>query len=360
MINMNRCILLLKNKKLVISNNISDYYSDIELILFPCDIELNTYLLHEKNQFMCEMVRAEIKIESILYYFDEDYEVTITPITKTKKQINTYVELIQYLFSLDKIKYYNGIIRDSDYGNLPPYEIIEFCYFKIKVYDKREKVIYKKEISLEEKIKHHKIYVNEFFEPENILSNIRDIYFPEISLFKDYLSIDIDQFLWDMGNHKYKYSTCGLYFEETNSLSFFSYEDIVYLKKIHSLYSIGTVFELYENIDDVKEAKDPREFLEECIYDKRYDHIDRTYDQWYFSPTYAVEFVTYLPYITMIMKMNTSIVDQTNDIESYHMRHILSIEIYKKEINAAYTDKKPFTINDLIQICKGEKNDCVI
>lgn len=356
-------ILLLKDKSIVLSNDIRNYYSEIEFILFPCDLELNTYLLHEKNRYMCEMIRAEVSMESILYYLDEERVEHITPITKTKKKLNSYLEMIQYLFSLDKIKYFNEIIRDSDYDDLPPYEIIEFCYFKIKIYDKREKILYKKEISLEEKIKHHKIYMNEFFEPDNILSNIRDIYFPELSLFKDYLSIDVDQFVWDMGDRGYKYSLCGIFFERTNSISFFSYEDILYLKRIHSIYSIGTVFERTENIEDVKECKNPQEFIDIHLYDKRfYTHLDRTYDQWWFQPTYAIEFIVYLPYITMIMKMNTSISDHINDIDRYHMRHILSIciENSKKEINAVYTDDHPFLINDLIEVCKGEKNDCII
>lgn len=350
---MNPVFLLLKDHRVIIDDDIEKYYNEIEFVIYQSDPEVNTYVILTPERYMYKMKRAKITIESVVTNYTIDYVLHHVPIGKVVKEVNSYLEMIQYLHSLYRLKYYNSLIRQTDYENIPPYEIVEFCYFHIKVYDHDDKILYKKKISLVESIKKGNIYLNEFFEPDRIIENIRDIYFPELSIFKEYLSIDPVKLKWDFGKEDYKYNICALWHDETNTISFFSYEDMIYLNRLSSIFAMGFVFDMYNNDHmNVKKLNDLEGLMDELNVEyPAYTDI-RYYDCWYFEVSLIVEYIVYLPYLNMVILTNTEIVDNQKITDTHEVLINICIGINGREYTIRYTRDHPFVISDLIEVCK--------
>lgn len=332
-------IFLMKDYSVVHSTDIETYYKDIQFILFPCDPDANTYTLFEPNLYMIRMKKAKVIIESVAERCGYDYRDHYHPIGRVEKVVYSYTELIQYLFSIDKIKMYNSVMGMSEVRDIPPYIKILFCFFSVRLYDEHNKVIFKKKINIGEEVQLAEIHISKIFGPGNILNNIRDIYFQELSLFKEHISIDPVKKRWDLGHDKYKYQLCAYWMDETNSITFFDKEDIKLFKSIRSFYGSGSVFLI--------------------------DHSEKLmwnypeYDLVYFDEQLIVEYLTYLPYINLAMKMCAKVANvspgkpsiEEEDIEIYS--HI-EIEIRGKTISKRFKDYEIFTISDLIKLLQGE------
>lgn len=315
-------LFLMKDYSVVKSNDIEKYYKFIQFILFPADEELNTYILVEPNQFMLKMKKAKIIIESIVERCGYDYRDHHHPIGRVEKTMYTYVELIQYLFSIDKIKYFNNAMCMTEARDIPPYMKVMFCFFSIRIYDEYNKVIFKKKINIGEEVQLSEIYISKIFGAGNILNNIRDVYFQEIGLFKEYISVDPISNKWSFGNGNYEYNLCAYWLDETNSIVFFHKDDIKKLEKIDTLYAESNVF-LKNN---------------ECVI----WNIPE-YNLLYVEPQLIIEYITYLPYINMVMKTCTKVANISpnrkeifeNDVEVYtHME----IEIKQKVLSNRFND----------------------
>lgn len=333
-----KLILLMKDYSVIKSNDIKKYYKDIQFIIFPADEELNTYLLVEPNEYMIKMKKAKIVIESVAERYGYDYRDHHHPIGRVEKIVYTYTELIQYLFSIDKIKFYNSVMSMSEVSDIPPYIKIMFCFFSVRLYDSSNKVIFKKKINVGEEVQLSEIYISKIFGSGNILNNIRDIYFQELSLFKEHISIDPISMKWDLGHTNYKYELCAYWLNETNSITFFPKNDVNKIdKKVNTLYATSSTFKK-DNCDENIIIWNMPE-----------------YDLLYVEPQLIVEYITYLPYINLAMKMCTIASNRKpgmceiteTDLELFI--HI-EIEIKHRVISKRFRDSNPFTITNLINL----------
>lgn len=340
----------MKDYSVKYKKNIENDYRDIQFILFPCDLELNTYMLVEPNPYMIKMKKAKVIIESVIQRCGYDYKDHYYPIGKFERIIDNYDELIQYLFSLDKTKYFNKLMKMSDYQDIPPYQTIHFCFFSIRIYDESDKVIYKKKINTKEEVRHSEIYISPYFEAGNITDNIRDIYFSELSLFKESISIDPIRNLWDLGHDEYKYNLCALWLEQTNTISFFHMEDMNRIEKVTDMFVRGIVFPCF--IDHKKEFNTSRHApSSNCPQ----------YDLALFDYPLIMEYITYLPYINMLLRMCAKIANQEYADEGmvlseddYYVNTRIDINIYYKNYTTSFNDHDPFTIEKLMNLLELE------
>lgn len=337
--------LLMKDYSVKYKKSIEKYYKDIQFILYPCDLELNTYLLVEPNSYMLRMNKAKVIIESVVQRCGYDYRDHYYPIGRIEKILNSYDELIQYLFSIEKTLYYNKVMEMSEVQDIPPYISIKYCFFSIRLYDEDDKVIFKKKININEEVKNAAIYISSFFGAGSIVNNLRDIYFSELSLFKEHISIDPNNNKWDLGHDEYRYSLCAVWLEETNSISFFHKNDANRLKHINNLYVDSNVFGCF--IDNKKEFNDARHVpVSNCP----------SYDLMYFDYPLILEYIIYLPYINMVLRMCAKIANQeyTDEIrlteDDYYVRTHMEIEIYHTTHNLHFKDNDPFTLENLMDI----------
>lgn len=328
-----KLVLLMKDYSVKYSSNIKKYYNDIQFILFPCDEIINTYILVEPNKFMIQMKRARVIVESVVRRCGYDYKDHIYPIGRIKKVIYNYPDLIKYIFSIEKTKYYNNVMRMSDYDDIPPYSDIKYCFFSIKMYDENERVIFKKKINMSEIVKQSSIYVSDLFDPGYILNNIQDIYFSELSLFKEYLSINTKDLVWSLGHNSYDYDLCALWMDDTNSIRFFHKKDIKKIEKISSIYAMGyTITE-----------------------EDRYTGNSPEYDTAYYEPSQIVEFITYHSYISFILRICACIANKEYDKstlteEDYIANTHMEIDIQGKVKSMRFIDDKVIDIDDILDL----------
>lgn len=329
-------LFLMKDYSVIRSDDIEKYYKAIQFILFPCDPELGTYLLMEPNQYMVKMKKAKIIIESVAERCGYDYRDHYHPIGRIEKIVYTYEELIQYLFSIEKTKYFNNVMLMSDVEDIPPYMKIMFCFFSIRLYDEKNKVIFKKKINVGEEVTLSEIYISKIFGVGNILNNIRDVYFQEVSLFKEHISIDPIKNRWDLGHDDYMYALCMYWFDDTCSVRFFYKDQINKFEKIQTLYAQSSTFKA-DYTDGIVMWNYPE------------------YDLLYVEPHHAIEYITYLPYINLVMKActiaankspgNHEIVETDIEISSR-----IEIEVNGKIITKRFNDTNPFTIDDVLNL----------
>ena len=322
------------------SNDIEKHYDNIQFILFPCDPELNTYALFEPNQYMIKMKKAKVIIESVAERCGYDYRNHYHPIGRIEKILYSYTELVQYIFSVDKMKMYNAVMNMSEISDIPPYMKVMFCFFSVRIYDEHNKVIFKKKVNVGEETELAEIHISKIFGAGNILNNIRDIYFQELSLFKDYISIDPINERWNLSCDAYMYNLCGVWMDETNSITFFHKDDICKLEKVTTLYGTGVVFKKDES-KDVPLWNIPE------------------YDLLYVEPQLIVEYLTYLPYINLVMKTCTKVANISpgkDMIDEDDLKVVcrLEIEINGKVKTKRFHDDNPFTIRDLLEMIEGE------
>ena len=334
-------LLLMKDYSVKKSDAIEKYYDEIQFILFPCDPELNTYTLFEPNKYMVKMKKAKIILESVAERCGYDYRDHYHPIGRIEKIVYSYTELVQYIFSIDKMKMYNAVMQMSDISDIPPYIKVMFCFFSVRIYDKNNKVIFKKKININEETKLAEIHISKIFGAGNILNNIRDIYFQELSLFKDYISIDPINEKWDLNCDTYVYNLCGMWLDETNSITFFHKYDLNKIEKVTTLYGAGNVFPKDTKSQDVVLWNIPE------------------YDVLYVEPQLIVEYITYLPYINLVMKTCTKVSNvrpgkEIVDEEDLKVLCRLEIEIDGVVKTRRFTDNDPFTISDLLDLLEGD------
>lgn len=337
-----KLIFLMKDYSVKHSSKIGKFYNDIQFILFPCDEELNTYLLVEPNMYMVKMKKAKVIIESVVQRCGYDYKDHYYPIGRIEKEIFNYTELIQYLFSIEKTKYFNKLMQMTDFNEIPPYMMIKYCFFSIRLYDENNKVIFKKKINIGEETKLSTIYVCEFYDPGNIVNNIHDIYFSELSLFKEHISIDPINNKWDLAHDKYKYNLCAVWLDETNSISFFHKDDIINLTHINSLYSSAMTFSI-DKWDDVEHRG-----IVNCP----------EYDLSYFDYPLIIEYIIYLPYIDLVMKTCARIANnEYNEGEltedDYKIVYSLEMEVNHKTKSYRFNSNNLFDLDKLMRLIEG-------
>ena len=338
-----KLIFLMKDYSVKYSINIEKHYKDIQFILFPCDIELNTYLLVEPNQYMLKMKKAKIIVESVVQRCGYDYKDHHYPMGRVEKIVYNYPDLIQYLFSIEKTKYYNKVMQMSDYSDIPLYMTIQYCFFSIRLYDEHNKVIFKKKINVGEEVSLSEIYISQLFGPGNITNNVKDIFFAELSLFKECISIDPIHCKWDLGHDDYKYSICALWLDESNSISFFHRDIIKKFSYIDSIYVDVNTFagKKWENVEHRGVINSPM------------------YDLLYFDFQLILEYIIYLPYINLITRMCAKLAnDEYNQGElkedDYVIYLYIELEVYHKVHKIHRKDTNPYTVEDLIQLLEGD------
>lgn len=309
-------------------------YKDIQYLLIPCDVVANTFILVTPNPYMLKMKKAKIIVESVVHRYGFDNKDHYYPIGKIKKYLYSYVDMIQYLFSIEKTKFFNSLLN-MEKDCMQMIMTIKYCFFSIRLYDERDHIIYKKKINLTEETKLSEIYISTFLSPREILNQLQEIYFSELSLYKENLSIDTTQNIWNMNHEKYQFSLCGMWLDETNSIRFFRKDEIKLIDKIH--YLCGFIHTFPKKHSDV-------------VF---YNMIDFNFV--YYDPQLIVEFFTYLPYIQIVMQLCVKLANveygyQKIEIDDFKIFHFLEIENSHKKETFKFINTEDVDILNIIEV----------
>lgn len=316
--------------------SIIDDYSNIQYLLVPCDVVANTFILIAPNPYMLKMRKAKIIVESVVHRYGYDEKDHYYPIGKLKKYFHNYTDMIQYLFSIEKTKYFNSLLN-MERDCIQSIMQIKYCFFSIRLYDEKDHVIYKKKINLTEETQLSEIYISTFLSPREILNQLQEIYFSELSLYKENLSIDTINHIWNMDHEKYRFQLCGMWLDETNSIRFFQKDDIHILERIS--YLCGFIHTFPEKSSDVI----------------LYNMIDFNFV--YYDPQLAIEFFTYLPYLQLAMQLCVKLANveygyQKIEIDDIYIRHFLEIEIFSKREIIKFDSDQDLDILNVIEVYK--------
>lgn len=352
---MDKIILLLENQKIVMTNDIEKYHSLIKYLLLQADNQLNTYILHEYKPYMELMDEAIVTFESVITHhttLDMEYEKFSSPMSHVEKKLTRFTDLIIYLNSLNRIRYYNQLALSND---CPYYDEIQFCYFKIEIFS-MGKLIYKNKSSCKDN--------SRFLNPLDILMDITKIYDPivshtprDISDGETFLSISPKDKYWQWGwrskNKTHIDDMCGVVLGDTKTLTFFNIYDLNLLGNRLSGMQCQTV-SFNVTLNSSQEIYDLYDNSEE--FDKICGAI-RLIDIWTGNIPSIIEYIVYLPYIFLTLKTISEINDYGKLTDEYKTESRIYLElqgegtnIVETEINC--TDEDPIEIMDIVELCK--------
>ena len=354
---MNSIIFLMKNMTTLTTTkfekDLAKYFNKIDFILFPIDNENTAFVIHQPKKYMLNFSKAVVKFQiAVIQYshFEIDtsnYPSLMHPITKT---IHSIPELIQYLHSLNRIRYTNKL-SNSNESYL--YEIIEFTEFRIDIYNKKNEVIYNKKMDLNTEMGQ--------FGVAEILKRIDKIYFPwefkTSDMFKElYLYITDDK--WDIAFNLERKGLYGVFLLYTSSVSFFHAEDIFMMNtNLHSLYAYTLTHNpnevSYEDLDILLKDVTPELIVNEAS--DRFTSPVRYQDFWVHEPSYIIEFILFLSYTYSNIILMAEINDFGNIKNTYTCKSEITLELMSISGSERYQEigssaKSPFTIKELFNI----------
>lgn len=346
-----KIIALMKNKEILRKKKFRKFinkFADIKYLLFNIDDSINTFIIHEPKEYMRYFAKASITFQCAIRQYSSDNPGTEnhpTLMTCIKKEINDITELMKYLHSLNRIRYWNKLSASDD---ALFYEIIDFALFNVEITDVKNNVIFNKEMN----IKNQK----GLFGVNEILKSIDKIYNP--CDFKNHTFIEMDN-TWNFIDYiESKDNIYGIYLPKTKSISFLHGKDIQILKEnLKSVYCYTITYNndnklIKENAEDtfdyyfeIENAIPESKYCKNCYF--RFQNI------WEHTIDGYVEFIKYLPYIYY----NLLLISTINDFGSinkstYACLSKFEFEYYDKDMpkytRIATTNESPLLLDDLI------------
>lgn len=343
---MNETIFLFKDKSVKtvkkFHKSISKYFDEIKYILFPIDLFTDSFILINPKKYMMKFTKAIVRFESVIIqdsYFTEYYcKDCYSKISETEKEITDVTSLIQYLHSLNRIKFCNKLANSAESIIV---ERTEFTKFNIEIFSNND-IIYSKYMD----IKNQKGQ----FGAIDILENISDIYDPiKIPYKYSYLEISTKwKYTKNISNNVL--SIYGLYLPRTRSFTFFNKTGLSILSyNINQAYFYTATFNP-DYIEQEEYSYQCREY-NKYIYEMNNATPIRFQDFWAHELSELIEYITYLPYIQSFNITSSEINDHGKPINKYKAISRLEIEFFDREKNIEIEcdSDKPFTINNLFE-----------
>lgn len=321
-------------------------FDDIEYMLFIADDTLHTFIMHKPKDYMKKFAKAIITFQCAIRHYSldeigtENYPLIMNSVSK---EVNDIPELINYLHSLNRIRYWNKLSSSNEEVF---YEIIDFTQFNISMYDSKNNIIFEKKMDIK----------NQYglFGIDEILKEISKVYKPND--FSGNKFLDIDE-KWSFTNEiKNDYGIYGVYLNRTKSIQFMYKEDIHFLiSNIKSFYCCTTTFDKkFVSKEKIEEELNEFDMIE--MKSSRIDYSPNTHirfnDIWEIELSGYIEFIVYLPYFYS----NLILISELNDFATlnniYCCTSSIEIEVYGKDkINyekISMDSDKPISLEELI------------
>lgn len=318
-----------------LQKSIMKYYDLIKYILIPISNSTDSFIIQKPNKYMKIFHHATVQIEFIVIeksFILEDYGEKISNVNLVSKEFTSLLEFYQYLHSLNRIRYFNKISNSNESAI---YDIIDFSKFQITIYDKENKVVYKKDMNL----------VNQkgTFGVDEILIKIQKVYDP--ILLKKFTNKKFTENLKTL-------HLVPIFMPYTKSVLFYPSNLVQYLSNnIKSLY--GSIM-----VNNTKYDSINLEDSEELILCKSIvSNNIRFCDYWSFEIGNYVEYITYINYMNELFRIISNVIDENHDILTYEIINSFEIEVMQYEgniwnqysIRKTYKDESEITIQNIIQ-----------
>lgn len=349
MIDMEECLFLFKDHSFTMvkkkfQKKLIRHIDDIKYLLIPINEDESAFILHKPLSFMRNFHKAVISYESIVIqhsYITENFGQYFTPMHKITKELNSIIELIQYLHSIDRLSFCNNLSNSNDSLNS---EIIDFIHFSLEIFDKDNNSLYIQKMDLTNQCGN--------FGPREILVNIEDIYHPINHFHKrdDILTLDSVSNTWNRVNHlrvNCKDDIVGINLPLTRSFSLLPNRIFQFMKSnIKSIYAYNLIYN--KNLVSDEEAEEKREEFENTgekivssiRYNDMWSHI--TYD-WLEYITYINDFYNN---ITAIIEIN----DYMEITGEYIVKSTIQIETFDLGLKTLYSNSlSPIQVSDILQ-----------
>ena len=276
----NKVLFLKENGKYIEGNesDIKKYWNKSKFILIPIT-EYNIHgfipvMPHELDIDLSKMEYAEIDVQMgyVYYDYDVDYE-EIIKCKKTSFEINSIIEFINLMHSIDKISYFNDIFY-SDYSDIiSPGIIILYMHLNIFSHDR---MIYNRiyRFNRDAQVSDESIIFTEY---ANIYKSFKEVYHGYYSIDKNLSTLVFNMYkhIWknDKDTHsqitknniklKYFEHECyGVYSTLTNTIYVM---DSNTLHDIANIYNVNAEFYISSTVD-VSEMIDIIDFFQYYNY----------------------------------------------------------------------------------------------
>ena len=344
-------ILLMSDNSIVIDDNIDKYQYDISYILVKVDEQLNTYVLLEPNKYLFDIKNVTISYEMVITHHDmiDEYKFYSIPFSKQELKVNSFLEMIRTLYSLNRICIVNYVLEKND---SPFKDEIQFCYFKLKILNNEGRVIYKYILDGDKEGKK--------MDATTIISDIENVY--SLKREKNFLVIDTNNEKWNFSK-KLKNNVCGIHLIDSRSYSFYEGNKLKFLfERIESFYSQIYIYDKSSiDIMEIDELHDLYDEIGKYVYTEyssyKYSNIVSIVSFWGCTISSILEYVTYSPYIFLSIQIIKEILDTGKYEEKYTVRSY--DEVLPKKSNGKdtipgfeCTTEKPLLLEDLINACK--------
>lgn len=354
---MDKMILLMKDHSIIYTIHWKELLDSIEYILFKVNDQLDTFILQKPNDYLSLFTKIKISFEAVITQHNVDetvYNNFTSGFCKVDEEFTSINKMIQYLHSLNRIKYSNYIMNSND---SPIYEEIKFCYFRIDGFKENKRIFHYKNTANKER---------KFFGPKEVLMDIDKIYDPFMKGEKCFLSIDPIMKRWKLSEKMMRDSICGVPLEESSSFVFY---DPGFIKFIddnikgvycqtwiydHTKFDNGIVDELHQLHDDsaYEVENGAREYFQSV----------RLLDYWAVSVFMLFEFITYLPYLYIIIQTTKEVNDRGEFKDIYSSRSYIEIDLKNTPLfmelpDITCNDKNVVSMEDIFYLIGGDNNE---
>lgn len=318
---MSKFVFMLSDNTVKIKSNFQKFFNNnfhkIKYLLIP--INDQSFIMHKPKEYMLYFHHCIVEFQMCILHDDIVSYIS----NQTSKEINSIIELFQYLHSLNRLIYCNKL----EYSNEAQfYERTEFSYFKITIFDKNNDELFNKKMDLKtEKGK---------FGPLEVLENISKIYNPVTKFSNTYLYIDDE---WGFNNYPINdRQLYGVLHPYTKSISFYKTPDLQkLLNSVKTCYFCVSTYNPDIVNDDYCEDK-LLSFSDNVVNSHDCNWAIRIFDFWTNDISAYLEFIEYSYYI----RDNSKIISELNDFNEIKNQYKSSIS-YEIEL---FSIKKNFHI----------------
>lgn len=285
---MDKSFLLLRDHSFITTKKslikeIKRFNDSIRYLLVPIGNDIGSFILHPVKAYMKKFTHAYISFTSVIVrhseivFEEKDKHAHYTELQTVSKYIFSLEELLQYLHSLNRMKYCNKLSFSNESYE---YDLAEFMNFRLIIYCGNNVI---KDIKLDD-----------YLGPVDILQRIKSIYKPHIEKDK-YLIVDGSKWGF-ISTVKKKDLTMifGCPLLQTKSYQFISGFDLDMIKtNIKDIFCSSLIYN--PNIDKVDEnikLDEISEYLFDC-------GSVRYHDIWTHSINDSLEYIVYIPTIYM-------------------------------------------------------------
>jgi hypothetical protein len=334
----NRPILLFKDNSLSQYSNLSKKKlvknkDNIKYLLIPIIGNDNLYIMHKFKDYMTEFTHAHISFTSVVIrhsHINEDGDTVYKILSSVDKEIYTIEEFLQYLHSLNRMKYINKL---SDSIESYEFDIVEFIDFNLTIY-KKDDIL-------------HEYHFNDHLGPVDILNRLKRIFRP-INIKDKYLYLNFYDDVWKFDSKlKINNSLIGIPLYSTSSYQILVGDMVDILQSIiKDIYCSSVIYN--PEVDEIDEETEIAHV--DCISEFLFNFGSiRFHDIWVHCINDYLEYITYLPNIYTNLLSYAELIDLDDIKNVYKMKSTMTISTYgdtsRKEYELTFSNDKILSLN---------------